>query len=267
MRNGVISKGFFTAFFFVVFVLVFSNLGSAAQAPKGHLIGFVYENDGTTPIEGAVIKLKSLDTEQIIESAKSDRAGMFKVEGLESGFYIYGVLTSKGEFNADSVVGIKIREAETAKMSISVNSYPNKEAAVQWAEIYREQRASGEALIGRVESFNGSSRMAEVSVTKGSLAVRDKIHARGEKTDFYQKVSILKMGDASAERVYSGQKALVELKNTAQVGDLVYLVCKKSALPLFLGPLGVATIVAGSAAIVRHTDVDDKHEDVSPFKK
>jgi hypothetical protein len=49
----------------------------------------------------------------------------------------------------------------------------------------------------------------------------------------------------------------------AQIGDAVYLVCKKGVPPFFLTPCGIATVVGGMAGLI--TVVDKK--EVSPFKK
>ncbi len=266
MSNGAIAKGLVWFLSVGLATAVLAATPSADVPPKGNVVGFIYDSDGTSPIPGAVVKVRNLETGRVYSSEETDRTGMFKIRDLESGFYVYGVVTAKGDFNADTLVGIKLHEAETAKMSISVNPYSSKTAAAQWAEIYREQQAAGEALIGRVLGYNSNDRIAEVSILKGSLAVNDKIHARGERTNFYQKVTVLRDGTTRANRVYAGQTAQMELKNTALAGDAVFLVCKKSALPLFLGPLGVATIVAGSAAIVKHNDINDKEQEVSAYK-
>ncbi len=266
MSKGAIAKGLVRVLAVSLASAVLTLTLAAADSPRGNVVGFVYESDGTTPIQGAIVKLRNLETGRVTGSDETDRTGSFRVRDLESGFYVYGVVTQKGDFNADTLVGIKLHEAETAKMSISVNPYSSKTAAAQWAEIYREQQAAGEALSGRVLSFDSNSKMAEVSILKGSLAVNDKIHARGDRTNFYQKVTVLNDGTARANRVYAGQTAHTEFKNSALAGDAVFLVCKKSALPLFLGPLGVATIVAGSAAIVKHNDINDHEQEVSAFK-
>jgi len=66
---------------------------------KGSVLGFVYENDETAPIQGAVVKLKNVRSGEIYESTPSDSQGNFLIEQMESGVYIYGVTTSEGDYN------------------------------------------------------------------------------------------------------------------------------------------------------------------------
>ena len=49
------------------------------------MIGFVYNKDGTTPLEGAVVKLKNISTSLIYESSKTDKLGVFKLERIDEG--------------------------------------------------------------------------------------------------------------------------------------------------------------------------------------
>lgn len=90
----------------------------AREAGKGNLIGFVFEKDGTTPVEGAVVKLKNVSTGTVYESSNSDKLGIFKTEGIEEGLYIVGISTKKGEFNVVNLIGIKTDE--TAKVSFAL---------------------------------------------------------------------------------------------------------------------------------------------------
>ncbi len=91
---------------------------NAQKAGKGNLIGFVFEKDGTTPVEGAFVKLKNVSTGTVYESSKSDKLGILKTEGVEEGLYIVGISTKEGNFNVANLVGIKADE--TAKVSFSL---------------------------------------------------------------------------------------------------------------------------------------------------
>src|SRR4030042_5062751 len=83
-------------------LLLLSPLYSGAKdVPKGNIIGFLYAQDGTTPLEGAVVKFKNLTSGMGFESSKSDTYGIFKLQGIEKGMYAYGVVTPEGNFNAD----------------------------------------------------------------------------------------------------------------------------------------------------------------------
>jgi hypothetical protein len=267
MFAKVKSKFVIAGLCFALFTLCAPYLVRAAAASRGNLIGFFYDKDGTTPLEGAVIKLKNISSGTMYESTKSDKLGVFKIESLESGIYIYGVITAQGDFNADNLVGIKIHENETAKMSVSLTPY-DKDTASSMAQVYKEQEISGEALIGRLDEYSPSTEMASVYILKGSLSMQDKIHVKGVKTDFYQNVTVLKQEGIPIKRLFVGQTGFLKLKNKAEPGDLVYLVCKRGIVPLFAGPLGFASIIAGSAAVIQEdVKIIDEPIVASPYKK
>jgi hypothetical protein len=110
--------------------------------------------------------------------------------------------------------------------------------------------------------------MADVYILKGYLEVNQKIHTKGEVTNFYQEVKGLNKEGAPSKRIFAGDTATIKMKEKARPGDLVYLVCKRGILPLFLAPLGIATIIGGSAALISENNPDDDHPaPVSAFKK
>ena len=118
MLNAVFSK---TAAVFLISSLIIFYLphGLGAQNPgKGNLIGFVFARDGTTPVEGAVVKLKNVSTGTVYESSKSDKFGILKTEGIEEGLYIAGISTQAGDFNVVNLIGVKANE--TAKVSFAL---------------------------------------------------------------------------------------------------------------------------------------------------
>jgi len=107
------------------FMLFYSPHFLTAKSPSnGNLIGFIYAEDGTSPVEGAVFKIKNVANGKTLESTKSDKLGIIKVEGIEEGFYIGGVTTDSGNYNLGNIIGIKADT--TAKVSISLKS-PAKE--------------------------------------------------------------------------------------------------------------------------------------------
>jgi hypothetical protein len=103
------------------FLLIFSPVFLRCEnVGKGNIIGFVYDKDGTTPLDGAIVKFLNVTTDAVYESCRTDSNGLFKVAGIENGIYIFGVLTSQGDFVLDDLIGVKIEENETAKLSISL---------------------------------------------------------------------------------------------------------------------------------------------------
>ena len=248
------SKGFRLRFVFIGLVfglLIFCSTSflRSEEVSKGSILGFVYDEDGTTPLEGAVVEFKNITTGAVYESSKSDDLGVFKIEGVERGLYIYGVKTAQGDFNSDGPLGVRIRGNETAKLSISLTPYDEKvRSAIE--EVYREQEMEGKSVVGRTVNYNPDTRIAEVVIMKGLLQVDDKIYAKGEHTDFYQDVNFLGSEGSFVEGIFAGQSASLAVKNRVEIGDLIYKVAKSGVLPLFSRPSGVASVVAGSSEIV-----------------
>lgn len=258
-KFGFIAVAFAFLLFYSPYIL------NSEEEAKGNIIGFVYEKEGTGPLEGAVVKIKNISTGVIYESSKSDRYGVFKIMGLENGVYICGVATSEGNFNLDGLVGVGIRNNETAKMSISLAPY-EQQVASTIDEVYEDQAKKGEALIGRVVDYNLEEKLAEVFIIKGVLAVKNKIHIKGEITDFYQKLKLLKLNGSSVKKLIAGQTGSLGMTKSVEKGDLVYLVCKKGFLPFFLTPLGSAILIGGTSLISYGIIFQDEDE-VSPFKR
>jgi hypothetical protein len=243
------TKYSFLGLSFVLLFFLTSGSFRSEDIPKGNIIGFVYAKDGTTPLEGATVKVKNISTGAVYESSKSDDLGIFRIPGVERGVYIYGVEAANGDFNSIEPIGIRVRENETAKLSISINPYEGKVAsAVQ--EIFEDQRITGEALVGRVVNYYPESRMAEVLITKGLLQRDDMIYVRGDGTDFYQDVEFLAQKGAPVENLFSGQSAVLGVKNQVKAGDLIYAIYKWGVLPFVSSPSGKASVIAGSSEIV-----------------
>ncbi len=253
-----------------VLALAISGLGAlsaAENAASGGIVGFVYGQDGSTPLEGAVIVAKNLATGIVYESTKSDQLGIFKLPNIENGIYVYGVKTAEGEFNASSPMGVTVGPNETAKLSISVSPL-EKSVSSAMPAIYEEQKVKGEALVGKVVNYSPKDKLSVVYIVKGYLEEGQRIHVKSAATNFYQDVKGIRGQSAGAKRVISGETGALPLMKRAQPGDEVYLVSRKGHGPLFLAPLGIATIVAGSAGIVAHvTELTGETRSVSGYKK
>lgn len=268
MKKGAGRKQICTSLFVFCLVLFMTSQFVIAQntIPKGNVIGFLYAKDGTTPLEGAIVRFKNLANGSMFTSSKTDSYGIFKLEGIESGIYTYGVVTDTGDFNADSLVGLKVGENETAKLSISIDPY-DEEASAAISEIYKEQEKNGEVLVGTVADFSANTRLARVQIVKGLLRLNDRIHARGKTTNFYQDVDFLMVGSNKTKRVLKGQTGTIKLDRNAQTGDLVYVVRSKRVFPIFLAPLGVAAVIGGNEAVTYGImKIKDQQEPVSAKK-
>jgi len=121
-------------------------------------------------------------------------------------------------------------------------------------------------LVGTVVKYDPQRRLAEVLIVKGLLQLNDKIHAKGDSTNFYQNVKELKMGEAPIKKLYAGQKGKLKVSKSVKNGDLVYLVCKRRL------PLGIPLIIAGGAGIITKigksfTQEEEKVSPDRPIKK
>lgn len=237
---------------FLYAVLCMGALGFSQDINKrtGNLVGFIYYQDGVTPIVGAVAKVKDVSTGIISESTKSEANGMFTIENLKTGVYSLGVSTSQGDFSLEELVGIKADETTT--VSFSLNPYSTEEAAaVQeiYSDVYREENFKGEVLIGRVLSYDPSNGTADIFIIKGYIKLTDQIHIRGDRSHFYQDIEDLVFGGQRVEKIFAGNNVTMRMKYLAEEGDLVYLVCKKGVVPFFLSPLGYITALAATGLI------------------
>ena len=229
------------------FVLLFANPVASDTPPKGNLIGFLYATDGSTPLQGAVVRIKNIQTDEVLLSQETDELGITRIADIEPGLYIYGVTTKEGDFNSTDLVGVA--SGKTAKVSITLEEYSEREAeAVK--QIARDLSLEGESLIGRVEEFCSSTRTADIFMIKGLLRKNDRIHVVGDKTDIYQTAKNLRKDGKPAKKVLAAETATLSLSQTVHAGDLVYMVSRKGLAPLFLSPLGIVSAVAGSGAVV-----------------
>jgi hypothetical protein len=232
---------------------------SSQTSGKGRLVGFVFGQDGSTPVAGVVVIARNVSTGALAESSRSDDIGAFKVENLDAGIYALGVTSAQGSYNSQDLVGIK--PDETAKVTIALNTY-ERDAIEAARTVAREEKERGESRVGKVVSYAPASKEALVAIERGLIQVGDRIRVKGGSTDFSQDVRLLKVQGARAKMCLSGQQALFPVVRPCAVGDAVYIVCKRGVPPLFLAPLGLAAIVAGSATLVSL----EQEEPVSPTK-
>lgn len=237
---------------FLYAVLCMGALGFSQDINQrtGNLVGFIYYQDGVTPIVGAVVKVKDLSTGTISESIKSENNGMFTIENLNTGVYSLGVSTSQGDFSLEELIGIKAHE--TTKVSFSLTSYSAEEvAAVQeiYGAVYKEEDIKNEVLVGQVLSYNRINGTAEIYINKGYLKLSDRIHVKGDRSHFYQNIEDLVFGSQQVEKIFAGTTVTITMRYLVEEGDLVYLVCKKGVVPFFLTPIGYITALAATGLI------------------
>ena len=104
-------------------------LGSR-QADLSAVEGFVYEQDGTTPVEKAVVILESVFGETVYKSSPSKADGVFRVPRMEKGLYRLTVEAGEHEYLSEKLLGLRMGKAETAKLSILLDAEPAERASL-----------------------------------------------------------------------------------------------------------------------------------------
>jgi hypothetical protein len=233
-------------------------LARSQTAGKGHLVGFVYGRDKSTPAVGAVVLAKNITTGAVFESTRSDGTGAFKVENLDPGIYSLGVTSSEGDFNARDLVGVK--PGEIAKVSIALSPY-DAESLEAARAVAREEKERGESRVGKVVSYAPTSNESTVFIERGLIQLGDRLRIRGPNTDFQMDLKNLKVRGAYATLCLSGEQAAIPVGRSCVAGDDVYVVCKRGVPPFFLIPLGLA-LVGGSMNLL----TVEEEEVVTPTK-
>lgn len=115
----LIRSKFFISFMIAAFVLFVTPIVRAEEANNtADLVGFIYAEDGTTPVEGAVCKVKNITTNKVYESTKTDMLGLFKIEGMEEGVYLAGVNAGDKAYIVKDYFGVKANS--TAKIALAL---------------------------------------------------------------------------------------------------------------------------------------------------
>jgi hypothetical protein len=234
-----------------------TRLLQAQEAGTGNLVGFVFAKDGATPVVGARVLIRNVTTGTVFESTNSDHLGLFRFEKVAVGLYALGVAAGDGDFNSLDFVGIA--PDETAKVTINLDRYDEKSIAEAQA-MAKEQKETGEFYVGRVIRYLPQSRQAEVFIERGLVRAGEPLHFKGS-ADFIVEARRIRVEGESAQRILTTQSGLMRVPEACAPGDPVYVVCKKGVPPFFLLPLGIASVVAGSATL---TTIEEN--DTSPFR-
>jgi hypothetical protein len=104
----------------LMLLLVFPCLSQNRIRPHTDLKGYVFEKDGTSPVEQATVYVRRLPDGEPLTSIPTDRTGMFEILDLEEGVYVLAVKTSLGNFNTRKVLGIRMLDDEYAKMYLAL---------------------------------------------------------------------------------------------------------------------------------------------------
>lgn len=124
MRNTLLIMG-------IVFLLILIDLPTiliGEISGTGNLTVVVVAEDGSTPIEGAVLSLRNVSTQVEILSEPSDKLGEIRQDGLDPGLYLAGIKTDAANFNIEYLIGI--RANKTAKVPVALGfNRPEEEKA------------------------------------------------------------------------------------------------------------------------------------------
>jgi hypothetical protein len=284
-----VARSRYIAFTLIITFFLFCNqhLLATQASEQGSLVGFIFAEDGSTAVEGAVVKLKNIIEDANYTSGKTDPKGAFKIEGIEEGIYWAGISTPQGDFNFENFIGIK--KGETAKISLSLiptevqSISPPEEMMVSEPEEstnssmeedpFLAQGASVADLplegifIGKVANYDIGAMEAYCVIEEGTMRVGDELHFRGITTNFSQKVESIRIESDYVKKASAGQVPAVRVIDRVMVGDFVYLTAKKKPFLLF-SPVGVATVLATTAGVVYGiVKLKEEEPEVSPFKK
>ena len=227
------------------------------SSAEGKLTGYVFEFDGTSPVEGAVVKLMNITSGDLYESPESDTKGFFSIDGIEKGVYSFAVFSPAGDFGSNDFIGIEA--AKTAKIAVSVNPYPEANAAAV-NQSRQQQKEEEKKPIGRVLDFDPDTSMAEVLMLKDYEKSKCRIHVKGEDTDFKQKLELLMLGSQEIDEALEGQTVAMQFEYPSIPQDFVYVKCTKIPIIWWTGAL---VILAGSGFIL----FQGEEEVISGFTK
>lgn len=243
----------------VALILFYTPVSLLSQeAAEGQLAGYVFEQDGTSPVGGVVVKLMNIESGELIESPESDTEGFFSIGGIAKGVYSFAVSSPSGDFGSNDMIGIEA--GKTAKIAISMNPYTEARAAAINQSRQQREEEEGDPF-GRVLSFDEETMMAQVLMLKDYEKSKCRIQVKGEDTDFKQKLELMMLGNQEVDEALEGQTVAIELEYTAIPEDYVYEKCTKIPIIWWSGAL---VILAGSGFMIFQ---GEEEEFISGFTK
>jgi putative protease len=81
-----------------------------------------------------------------------------------------------------------------------------------------------EELVGKITHYFGKIEVGIVEITKGGLAVGDKIHLKGATTDFEQGIKSMQIEHEQVDKAKKGDVIGLKVKDKVREGDEVYKV-------------------------------------------
>ena len=84
-----------------------------------------------------------------------------------------------------------------------------------------------EILVGEITHYFARIQVVVVKITKGEINVGERIHIKGKKSDFIQKISSLQIESVDVKSAKKGQLVGLKVEKQAEVGDKVYRISQK----------------------------------------
>ncbi|MDI6845210.1 MAG: hypothetical protein QME28_03640 [Candidatus Saccharicenans sp.] len=119
LRQRIYRSPFFAGMVIASFLLLLIPV-EALAAPTGSLVGFIFAADMKTPVQNAVVKIRSLDDGKEYVSTPTDASGNYKLEKVKEGKYILGVTAPDGDYNFPYIMVVK--GGEMAKLSLALKA-------------------------------------------------------------------------------------------------------------------------------------------------
>jgi hypothetical protein len=93
-------------------------LAAATSPASGGLMGFIYGEDGKSPLQDAVVMLRGVDTNNEYQSAPTGKTGDYRIPGIHSGTYMVGLKINAETYNVDSHVTVTAGAVDTLSLSL-----------------------------------------------------------------------------------------------------------------------------------------------------
>jgi hypothetical protein len=131
-RFGILCMVLVSASFFLC-------LPEAVQAQErsstGTLAGFIYGADQRAVVPDAIVKIRRIEDGKEYQSSPTDEYGFFRMEGIEEGRYVLGVVSREEDFNFDYSILIKADEAAFLSLGLNRGVEPVSDEAAEEVEM------------------------------------------------------------------------------------------------------------------------------------
>jgi hypothetical protein len=115
------------AVFSCLILLAFPSIG-AADSSTGGIMGFVYGEDGKSPLQNAVVLLRGLNTQKLYQSEPTGETGAYKIPAIGEGTYVVGLKVNEEMFNTSNYISVTKGKTDTLSLSLQPPAPPPPES-------------------------------------------------------------------------------------------------------------------------------------------